>query len=69
MTKQTKETLEMIAKEPIKPVEVKWIITERPAEPRSIWHIHMTWLILCIVSGAMGFYFGYGPNWTHMVGQ
>lgn len=45
------------------PVEIKWQDREVIVyKPMPTWHIHMTWLILCIVSGALGFYFGY-PNW------
>ena len=71
--KQAKETLEKMAHEPKhfiagsdgRPIEVTKVIWNeftRVVETPT-WHIHMTWLILCVVSAALGFYYGY-PFWT-----
>lgn len=42
----------------IKPIEVRWREQIREI-PKSTWHIHMTWLTLCIIFFAFAFYEGY----------
>jgi hypothetical protein len=59
MSKEQKETLEMIAKEPIKPVEVKWIVAPERIVETPTYHIHMTWMVVCTVIAAFAYYLGH----------